>query len=98
MIFIFLLCFSEGSQFNFSNNFFGIERKITIHHPRIVSRFYIKNNLNSLSFMLAKIENFNPVFIKDYSSGEINISVKGAEISKFFNIILQVFILSLIHI
>lgn len=62
----------ECAKFNFSQDLFGIEGKIPIHHPAIVAGFVLQHLFHRYALVFSEVEYLHPILVIDDPSGKID--------------------------
>src|SRR5690606_19034200 len=67
---------------------FGIHRKVTTHHPGIITWFHFKYLFNGFPFMFTKAKDFYSVVVVDHPSCKIDGLMDVCEAVQRFNVVL----------
>ena len=87
-----MLLAAQFAQTNRSDDFFGMERKIAVHHPRIVARLDPKHLGYRASLVLTETEHFHAFVVIDDTASKIDILRPGRELGQEIDIVLQLFV------
>ena len=86
-----MLLAAQFAQTNRSDDFFGMERKIAVHHPRIVARLDPEHLGYRASLVLTETEHFHAFVVIDDTASKIDILRPGRELGQEIDIVLDVY-------
>ena len=81
-----MLLAAQFAQTNRSDDFFGMERKIAVHHPRIVARLGPEHLGYRASLVLTETEHFHDFVVIDDTASKIDILRPGRELGQEIDI------------